>query len=234
MSDTLFDEFVDGYEDACARGVSLSGESRDYFARLRISHSRRFCSSTPIQRILDFGCGMGHSTTYLVESFPNATVIGVDTSARAIQWAQEHYGRDRVMFTTPASADRIGRIDLVYSNGTFHHIDPRDREAVVRRIFGWLRPGGLFALWENNPWNPGTRLVMKRIPFDRDAKTLSSLESARLLRAAGFQVSAASFHFYFPSWLRPLRRFEARLTRLPLGAQYCVLGVKSQNLGSGS
>jgi hypothetical protein len=33
---TLFDGFVEEYETACARGVQLSGESRDYFAAERI------------------------------------------------------------------------------------------------------------------------------------------------------------------------------------------------------
>ena len=36
-----------------------------------------------------------------------------------------------------------------------------------------LLTGGVLALFENNPWNPGTRLVMKRIPFDRNAQTIS-------------------------------------------------------------
>jgi hypothetical protein len=26
-----------------------------------------------------------------------------------------------------------------------------------------MRPGGVVALWENNPWNPATRYVMGRI-----------------------------------------------------------------------
>jgi hypothetical protein len=51
-----------------------------------------------------------------------------------------------------------------------------------------LRPGGLFAPWENNPWNPNTRYVMSRIPFDRDATTLSPPKAVGLLRQNGFQV----------------------------------------------
>jgi trans-aconitate methyltransferase len=225
VSDALFDGFVDDYEEACARGVSLSGESRDYFARARVDVTKRRCAVT-VRRVLDFGCGMGHSAPCLRDAFPGATIIGVDTSAAAIRWAQEHYGAEDVQFMTPDAADRLGQVDLVYSNGTFHHIPPSERRAILQKIFHWVAPGGLFALWENNPWNPGTRLVMKRIPFDRDAETLSYIETTRLLRDAGFQVTSTSFHFYFPAALKPLRRFEPWLATLPLGAQYCTVGRK--------
>ena len=74
----------------------------------------------------------------------------------------------------------------------------------------------MFALWKNNPWNPGTRIVRKRIPFDRDAQTLSCREASALPQRSGFLVQALSFHFYFPSWLKALRSFERVLTSFPI------------------
>jgi len=59
MAESLFDGFVDDYEDAYERGLSLSGESRDYFAQQRVRHTRRLCAEMPVQRILGFGCGVG-------------------------------------------------------------------------------------------------------------------------------------------------------------------------------
>jgi len=58
----------------------------------------------------------------------------------------------------------------------------------LKNILGALKPGGLFAFWENNPWNPGTRIVMSRIPFDRDAEIISPPAAKRLLRRAGFSI----------------------------------------------
>src|SRR4029434_4043103 len=72
---------------------------------------------------------------------------------------------------------------LVYCNGVFHHIPPQAREAAVAYVARALRPGGLWAFWENNPWNPGTRYAMHRIPFDRDAIPLTPPEARRLLQA---------------------------------------------------
>ena len=43
-----------------------------------------------------------------------------------------------------------------------------------RRFVRALRPGGLFALWENNPWNPGTR-------WSCDGSSLTATPSLSLL-----------------------------------------------------
>ncbi|MCS7034896.1 MAG: class I SAM-dependent methyltransferase, partial [Phycisphaerae bacterium] len=85
------------------------------------------------------------------------------------------------------------------------------------------RPGGYFAFWENNPWNPGTRFIMSRCPFDDDAIPLSPLESRRRVRVAGFTVMRTDFLFIFPKVLGWLRWMERPLSRLPLGGQYQVL-----------
>ncbi len=114
-------------------------------------------------------------------------------------------------------------IDLAYCNGVFHHIPPADRPAALRYVARRLRPGGMFALWENNSWNPGTRLVMHRIPFDRDAEPLSPVACRRMLRECGFEVVRTEFAFIFPHALRALRPVERYANRLPLGGQYMVL-----------
>ncbi|HEX5109424.1 MAG TPA: class I SAM-dependent methyltransferase [Vicinamibacterales bacterium] len=226
----LFDDFVDDYEEQCAEGLSLSGETRDYFARQRILHTKRLCSSVAgdsrsVTRLVDFGCGLGHSTPYLLEAFPQASIIGFDESDAAIRAARQRYSNERVEF---ASGSLQGRrpVDMVYSNGTFHHIEPAHRDDVVASIVSWLAPGGLFVLWENNPWNPGTRLVMNRIAFDRGARMLSSTSAVTMLRRSGLRVLRVSSHFYFPRWLRALRPAERWLERLRLGAQYCVVAQK--------
>jgi SAM-dependent methyltransferase len=224
---SVFDGFVEEYEDACARGLDLSGESRDFFALGRVEQTARLCSTlTEVERIVDFGCGLGHSTPHLLTAFPEANIVGVDTSEASVQNAQERYGSARAQFAVDIGLVERDSVQIVYSNGTFHHISPSDRPREVQTILRCLTPGGLFALWENNPWNPGTRLVMKRIPFDRDAKLLSYLETQRLLRQCGFVVIGASFHFYFPRPLKALRRFEPYLESLPFGAQYCVLAQR--------
>jgi hypothetical protein len=74
--------------------------------------------------------------------------------------------------------------------------------------------------------NPGTRLVMSRIPFDRDARTISAPGVRRHLRAVGLDPVETGYLFYFPRPLRSLRWTERFLTRVPLGAQYGVFARK--------
>jgi SAM-dependent methyltransferase len=222
---TEFDKYAVDYELALAEGLSVSGEDKNYFARGRIAR----LASCLRQRVeqprfaLDFGCGTGSATPYLFDLIGVESVLGLDVSAKSLDVAQRTYGSERAQFLLFNQYQPSERIDLVYCNGVFHHIPLSGRAAVVDYIYRLLRPGGLFALWENNPWNPGTRYVMSRIPFDRDAITLTAPETRRLLRAGGFQILRTDFLFIFPRMLSWFRCVEPLVAQLPLGAQYQVL-----------
>lgn len=64
---------------------------------------------------------------------------------------------------------------------------------------------------------------MSRIPFDRDAITLSSRAANRLLGSGGFQAICTEFLFVFPRPLHRIRWTERYLAHLPLGAQYGIM-----------
>ncbi|HEY6990106.1 MAG TPA: class I SAM-dependent methyltransferase [Bryobacteraceae bacterium] len=227
MPEELFD-LSDEYEAMLRMGVDLSGEDPAYFLRGRVADlARALPKDWAPKRILDFGCGTGESSAHLAERYPKAVIFGIDTSDNAIALARHRHGSERVLFGPIAALPNEAPFDLCYVNGVFHHIEPERRLEAVRAIHTALAPGGYFALFENNPWNPGTRMVMSRIPFDRDAKTLSFGESKKLVRAGGFRIAQpARFLFYFPRPLAFLRAMEPVFLRLPLGAQYCVLGSK--------
>jgi SAM-dependent methyltransferase len=227
-AENLFDKSRE-YEEMLDRGVRLSGESREFFMVGRVNDLReQLPRDFRPKRILDFGCGIGDTAAYLAEIFADAEVVGVDTAANAVAHAREVHGGDRLRFQLVDELDEQGRFDLCYTNGVFHHIPPSEREGAVRSIHRALAPGGRFALMENNPWNPGTRMVMARIEFDRDAIPLSAPETRRLLRSGGFdETSPARFLFFFPRFLSLLRFVEPKLSGLPLGAQYYIVGIKS-------
>lgn len=221
----LFDTYADDYDAALAEGLSASGESRDYFARERLrwlagQFSKRDASP---RTVLDFGCGVGAATPFWREFFPEAALLGVDVSARSLQVARRLHGSPEVQFHTLADHLPDGSRDLAFCNGVFHHIVPAERAEALAYVYGSLTPGGLFAFWENNPWNPGTRYVMSRISFDRDAILITPPHARHVLTAAGFEVLQTDFLFLFPRVLSALRPLEAPLSHLPLGAQYQVL-----------
>lgn len=227
-----FDAYATDYDRALDRGISVSGEDKEYFAagRVRWLAGRLAAMGERPRHILDFGCGTGTGARFLAETFNEATVLGVDVSAASLETARNVVAKTtraaRVQFRRTNDFRPDGAMNLVSCNGVFHHIPPAEREAAVAYVGRALRPGGLFAFWENNPWNPGTRYVMSRIPFDRDAITLTPPEARRLLRAGGLEIVRTDFLFIFPKVLGWLRGLEPRLARWPLGAQYLVLSRK--------
>jgi SAM-dependent methyltransferase len=223
---TSFDAYAETYERDLNNGLSVSGESRDFFlqGRVRWLRGRMAEKALRADRVLDYGCGTGAAVRVLRDGLGALEVVGVDTSVEELAVARRQ--NPGVEFHPVGEHVPAGDFDLVYCNGVFHHIPPPERPAAVRRIGESLKPGGLFALFENNPWNPGTRYIMSRIPFDRDAITLPPPESRALMQGAGFTVLRTDFLFFFPRLLRALRPLESRLSGVPLGAQYLVLGQR--------
>jgi SAM-dependent methyltransferase len=220
-----FDKYAADYDRALAEGLSISGEDKHYFAQGRIAWLAG-CLRQLLEQpgsAVDFGCGTGSATPYLFDIIGVKSVIGLDVSAKLLDAAKRTYGSEDTQFLLFEEYQPSEQIDLVFCNGVFHHIPFSDRDAVVNYIYRILRPGGVLALWENNPWNPGTRYVMSRIPFDRDAITLTAPETRRLLSAGGFEIMRTDFLFIFPRLFSWFRSIESSVVQLPLGAQYQVL-----------
>ncbi len=226
MREPLFD-LSDEYEQMLSKGIRLSGEGRRFFLVGRVRYLTKILPGNfQPKRILDFGCGIGDTTAHLASMFPAAEVTGIDEAEKAIAAARERFASALVRFERVEDLE-AGCFDLVYVNGVFHHISPEERVSALQLIHRSLAPGGYLALFENNPWNPGARMVMKRIPFDRNAIMISPAEATRLVAESGFkQHPVVRSLFYFPRFLAWLRATEVILDRLPLGAQYCVLARK--------
>lgn len=222
-----FDAYARDYETALNHGLDLTGESRDFYATGRVAVMREICDRLrhAPRRVCDYGCGTGDTLPLLREAFGPERLIGLDPSTASLVEAKRRHGAI-ADWSTPDGyhpVDPNDPVDVVYCNGVFHHIPPAERLAAARQIMRLLRPGGCWFFWENNPFNPGTRWVMSRIPFDRDAITLRPAEARRLGTGAGAAWLQTTFHFYFPHALRALRTTEKWLRRLPFGGQYLVV-----------
>jgi len=225
-----FDCYAANYDEVLGQGLSVSGESKDYFAHGRISWLAAQLSenNAKIRSVLDYGCGTGSATSHLLDLLNVDSVTGTDISPESIHVAvSSHQDENRAQFFQLDQFLPKGQMDLAYCNGVFHHIPQPERAGAVKYVYESLRPGGLFSFWENNPWNPATLYVMNQCPFDQDAETLTPIQARRLLKTAGFEILRTDFLFIFPRVLRCLRGIEPRLASLPFGTQYQVLCRKA-------
>jgi SAM-dependent methyltransferase len=223
-----FDRFALQYDALVGDCLRLTGESKEYFARGRLNWLARRLEKQRFEPndVLDFGCGTGTTIPLFFEILGARHVIALEASGELLSLSRRDYERRDVSFSLQSEYEGRGDCDLVFCSGVFHHIAPSARLEAAREIHRYLRPGGLFSLWEHNGWSPAARYVMSRCDFDRDAQPLGPSSARRLVAEAGFQIVSTDFLFIFPRFLRFLRWSERLLAKLPLGAQFQVLGRK--------
>ncbi len=102
-------------------------------------------------RILDAGCGTGVGTEYLVHLNPEATVVGIDLSAGALDVARERCqrsGANRVEFhhLSLFDVEQVpGEFDLINCVGVLHHTP--DPIGGIQALAKKLAPGGLLHIF---------------------------------------------------------------------------------------
>jgi len=93
--------------------------------------------------VVDLGCGPGNSTALLRARYPQADILGVDSSTAMLEdaaksgvparWAEGNFDT-----WTPEAQP-----DLIYANAAFQWSD--DPVALVKRLYAMLAPGGALA-----------------------------------------------------------------------------------------
>jgi SAM-dependent methyltransferase len=228
-----FDRYAENYNEVLEKSLAVTGEGKEYYARGRVALLARCLGQMGLRprSVMDFGCGTGSTTAWLHELLHAENVLGIEDSHKLVEIARRGFGGDRTAFLARSELTPDESMDLVFSSCVFHHIPVAERASAIQTVFRSLKPGGLFSLWEQNPWNPATKFVMGRCEFDKGAVTLTPPEARGLLRAGGFEIVRTDFLFFFPKALAWLRRLEPMLAGLALGAQYEVLGRKPAEPG---
>ncbi len=107
-------------------------------------------------RILDAGCGTGSSTDYLIYLNPEAEVVAIDISEKALEVAQERCNRSGVIakHKKPVTFQQLrleeasqlsGEFDLINSVGVLHHLP--DPIKGIQELAKKLAPGGIFHIF---------------------------------------------------------------------------------------
>jgi SAM-dependent methyltransferase len=107
-------------------------------------------------RILDAGCGTGSGTDYLIHLNPEAEIVAIDLSEKALEVAQERCQRSGVIakhippvefynLKLEEATTLSGEFDFINCVGVLHHLP--EPKAGIQAIASKLKPGGLLHIF---------------------------------------------------------------------------------------
>jgi trans-aconitate 2-methyltransferase len=125
---------------------------RDLIAQIPHQHPKR---------VIDLGCGPGNSTELLVAHYPDAEVIGLDSSPNMLAQARARLPgcafieADLVSWTPPPGTD------LLFANASFQWLP--DHPAAMRRLLQVLEPDGVLAVQMPDNTDEPALALMSRV-----------------------------------------------------------------------
>jgi SAM-dependent methyltransferase len=223
---STFDEASTGYEQQVNGAMAFSGLEVDHFAHAKADRlkalAQRTLGSLSSLSVLDMGCGVGAFHRHLKSTF--YALHGLDVSTASIEVARNgnpqcHYH----IYDGKVAPFEDGAFDLVFAACVIHHVPPENWPSFVAEIKRLLRPGGMMVVFEHNPFNPLTRLVVSGCEFDRDAVLLSPRKLRSLAVQAGFSEIVSRSIFTLPPVSPLLIRLDSLFGRLPFGSQHQLI-----------
>ena len=207
------------------RALAFTGAGHELPARARadqlIRIATRYLGEPATLDALDAGCGIGLTDREFRGRL--GSLAGTDVSEAALETAARENPDVRYV---RAERDRLpfedGTFDFVFASSVVQIVPSADRPRFVSELARVTRPGGLAVVVEHNPYNPATRLVVRRFRSDEPIVMLPARETKRLLSSNGLVPVESGFFLLAPSRGTRLLWVERRLRRLPLAAQYYV------------
>jgi SAM-dependent methyltransferase len=216
---------VTDYREELDRALAFTGADHELPARARadvlVRLARRHLGNPATLDALDVGCGIGLTDRQLRGRLDSLT--GTDVSEADLEKAARENPGVRYM---PAERARLpfedDSFDLVFASSVVQVVPIAERPRFISELARVTRPGGLTAIIEHNPYNPATRLVVRRFRSEEPILMLAPRQMKRLLRASGLVPVEAGFFLLAPSRRRRVLRVERGLRRFPVGAQYYI------------
>jgi trans-aconitate 2-methyltransferase len=178
----------------------------ELLARVPLDHPRR---------VIDIGCGPGNSTEILLARYPEAEIIGLDSSPEMLAAA-----RRRLPAVSFVEADVAGwtpqpSADLLFSNATFQWV--RGHGEVLKRLLATMRPGGVIAMQVPDNLTEPTHRLMQDVALEGPWQNQFArpIEREEILPASGYydllKPLAASVDIWTTIYNHPLADASAIL-----------------------
>ncbi|MFN0300108.1 MAG: methyltransferase domain-containing protein [Burkholderiales bacterium] len=113
--------------------------------------------SEGVSTVVDLGCGTGNVTEKMVERWPAAQVIGVDSSTEMLAAARQRNSLISWVEADLGSWSIPGGADVVYSNAALHWLP--DHDVLFPHLAEQLRPGGVLAVQMPRNFGAPTHMI---------------------------------------------------------------------------
>ncbi len=226
-----FDGFVSKYRANHTDNVKqVSGVDSDYFSEYKAKEVMLSENKSQNTVLLDFGCGDGNSSQYLLKYLVPDSYYGIDISFESIKVAQklnlehchfQHFDGERIPFDDDT-------FDIVFMANVLHHVESEYHIQIIRECYRVLKKGGRLYIFEHNHLNPITRKIVNDCEFDVDAVLVPANSIKRTTKAVGFLSFKIRYTIFFPRKFifKHLVPFEKYLRWCILGGQFYVKCTK--------
>jgi 2-polyprenyl-3-methyl-5-hydroxy-6-metoxy-1,4-benzoquinol methylase len=202
------------YDDAFMDKMAGEYLEQTRWTRLRLRALLPLVDPRPGDRILDLGCAAGALTHFFSER--GATVIGIDSEAKAIEKARSLFPDlqfEQADVARLAQADHS--IDKAVAGDLVEHLDEPTLNAMLRELRRVLVPGGTLSIYTPNPKHLIERLkahdfVLAQNPTHIGLRTADQLVTA--LRRNGFKIDHIGWTPSFFPVLRLVERVAGRFS----------------------
>ncbi len=111
------------------------------------------------QTICDLGCGPGNSTILLKNRWPQAHIIGLDSSADMLREAQERYPDIHFLQGDIAHFAPIEKMDCLFANASLQWVN--DHQLIFPKLLDLINDEGILAIqMPNNFHSPSHQVII--------------------------------------------------------------------------
>lgn len=174
-------------------------------------------------RMIDLGCGLGHSTLPLAQAFPESEIIAIDAAAPMLRYGHARarsLGVGNVTFMQADATEvplEAGSAEFVFTTMMLHETSRWALPRILRECARLLRPGGLTLHLEQPPYRGRPPYEQAMRDWDgryNNEPFWSGLHETDLRR----EIAATGF--------RPESIFEAQITAPPVGVAGLARGTE--------
>ena len=132
-------------------GTDYLGAEKDEHRKFLMKHISLF---SPINNILEVGCGTGLNLYLLSKEFPHAEIIGIDINNNSVQYGNAYFRNKKIsnVELMIGKADNLQQFqdkgfDVVFTDATLMYIGPDKIKKVLKELLRISSRGVVFLEW---------------------------------------------------------------------------------------